>query len=53
MIQLLEGSILRMIENELSRLEPSAQQFALKELKIFTEMLFNFIDKKTEIKKEA
>ena len=48
MLQLLEGSILRLIENELSRLEPSAQQFALKELSIFTTILFKFIDSKMD-----
>ena len=47
----MEGAVLRLLEHELERLEPSAQAFALKELKLFSDMLFKFINDKIE--KEA
>lgn len=46
MLQLLEGSILRLIEHEIMALEPAAQEFALKELKIFSDMLIKFVNEK-------
>lgn len=46
MLHLLEGALLSMIENEIMKLEPAAQDFALKELKVFTDMLFKYINTK-------
>lgn len=46
MLHLFEGAVLSLIEHELLKLEPSAQDFALKELKIFSDMLFKFINDK-------
>lgn len=46
MLQLLEGAILKYIESEIIKLEPSAQSFALKELKIFSDMLIKYINEK-------
>lgn len=46
MLHLFEGSIISLIEHELNKLEPAAQEFALKELKLFCDMLFKFISEK-------
>jgi hypothetical protein len=46
MLQLLEGALLKIIESEIVKLEPAAQSFALNELKIFSDMLFKYIDSK-------
>lgn len=44
MLQLIEGTILKLIEHEIVKLEPSAQEFALKELKLFSDMLIKYIN---------
>lgn len=46
MLQLLAPVIVSFIERELISLEPSAQQFALKELKLFSDSLFKYVNDK-------
>lgn len=52
MLQLLTPVIVSFIERELISLEPSVQQFALKELKLFSDSLFKYVNDKMGTKGE-
>ena len=46
MLQLLTPVIVSFIERELLALEPAVQDFAIKELKLFSDSLFKYVNEK-------